>query len=267
MDIALICSLKDPASVNMNHGFAFFEETRERFQGCLVYQYRLSPHMLRLYTVEDELLSMAVFPKADLLIFLSKHRSKENTPNFTIHAPGNWGKAEFGGQEGKLCPTSAFSLKSLFIGMSKTAGLPVTLEPTHHGPYTEIPSIFVEIGSTEREWSNKEFGAQIAESILNTLKNPAKKYKPALLLGGLHYNDAANKIQKNSGLAIGHICPKYSLPYVSKALLSQAIEKTTEGIDVILVDWKGMGEEKQRILNLLDTMSLPYERMQRIALE
>ena len=88
-----------------------------------------------------------------------------------------------------------------------------------------------------------------------------------MLLGGLHYNDAANKIQKNSGLAIGHICPKYSLPYVSKALLSQAIEKTTEGIDVILVDWKGMGEEKQRILNLLDTMSLPYERMQRIALE
>ena len=28
----------------------------------------------------------------------------------------------------------------------------ITLEATHHGPYMEIPSCFVEIGSTEVDW-------------------------------------------------------------------------------------------------------------------
>jgi len=267
MNIALICSKKDPASMNMRHGFAFFEETRESFQNSSVYRHMLQQHTLMLYTLNDDLLSLTSFPNADLLIFFSKHRSKENTPNFTIHAPGNWGNAEFGGRTGTLCQTSSFLLKSLFIEISKTAGLPVTMEPTHHGPYAETPSIFVEIGSSEKEWNNKEFGKQIAESIVRSFKNPVKKYRSALLLGGLHYNDAANNIQKKSDLAIGHICPKYNLHHLNKVLLSQAIEKTIEGIDIILVDWKGMGEEKQRILDLLETMNILYERTQRIATE
>ena len=262
MDIALICSLKDPASVNMNHGFAFFEETRERFQGCLVYQYRLSPHMLRLYTVEDELLSMAVFPKADLLIFLSKHRSKENTPNFTIHAPGNWGNAEFGGRTGTLCQTSSFLLKSLFIEISKTAGLPVTMEPTHHGPYAETPSIFVEIGSNENAWNDKLAADVLADVVYDLIAKTARaKGISAIGLGGNHYSPKFQKMIETQNYAFGHICPKHKLDSLDDKMILEMISKTIPKPEQAVLDWKGMNSsQRKKIIDMLERNGINWVR-------
>ena len=49
-------------------------------------------------------------------------------------------------------------------------------------------------------------------------------------------------------------------------MLKQAIEKTEEEIDFVLLDWKGLGhaEERKRILNILDTLYLQNKRTSEI---
>src|SRR3989344_3383733 len=58
---------------------------------------------------------------ADIFVFASKHRSKENTKSFAVHPIGNWGKAELGGQDGKLCNSSAVLMKNLFVALNENA--------------------------------------------------------------------------------------------------------------------------------------------------
>ena len=45
----------------------------------------------------------------------------------------------------------------------------MTLEATHHGPYTDKPTCFVEIGSTANEWPVKEYGEVWADVLINHL--------------------------------------------------------------------------------------------------
>ena len=50
----------------------------------------------------------------DCVVFASQHRSEKSVPSLTIHAPGNWRAAQYGGDEGKVCLSSAFVFKYLF---------------------------------------------------------------------------------------------------------------------------------------------------------
>ena len=45
-------------------------------------------------------------------------------------------------------------------------------------------------------------------------------------------------------------------------MLEQAEQKTTEQIKQAIVDWKGCGksEERQKTINLLNQLGLPYKR-------
>ena len=50
------------------------------------------------------------------------------------------------------------------------------------------------------------------------------------------------------------------LGMLDKRMILQAIEKTIPKPDFILLDWKGLGKEKQRIVRLLDEMKIEYKR-------
>ena len=43
-------------------------------------------------------------------------------------------------------------------------------------------------------------------------------------------------------------------------MLKQAIEKTYEKVDFVLLDWKGLGKEKQRIKSILEELNIEYKR-------
>ena len=261
MDIAIIASSKDDAGVNISNNLVRlfdFEKTNEKFDNNEIFRYdKIKNKTIKIYLTNDDLIYSENIDKkidADFFIFASKHRSKENTPSFAVHPIGNWGKADFGGEEKKLCPASAILLKNFFIELNKNAkdsNYKVTLEATHHGPYVEKPAVFVEIGSTEKEWNEKANGEIIAKTIMNTLNNENKDYKIAIGIGGPHYCSNFNKIVLRTEIAISHICPKYILEKLDQELLKQAIEKTVEKVDFILLDWKGLGAEKQRIVDLL----------------
>jgi D-tyrosyl-tRNA(Tyr) deacylase len=50
------------------------------------------------------------------------------------------------------------------------------------------------------------------------------------------------------------------LEKLDKEMILQSIERTKEKVDFILLDWKGLGTEKQRIVELLKNMNLEMGR-------
>ena len=278
--IAIISSSKDPAGVNIRKNLIElfdFEKIDEKSDNNPIFQCSEIPNKtIKLCLLNDDLIFAENIDKkinADIFIFASKHRSKENTPSFAVHPIGNWGKAEFGGQEKSLCPSSAVLLKNLFVELNIVAKdtklnaselrshLPeLTMEATHHGPYVEKPAVFVEIGSTEREWNDKNNGEIIARTIINALNNQNKNYKIAVGVGGPHYCSNFNKILLRSDIAFSHICPKYLVDKLNEDLIKQSIQKTIEKVDSILLDWKGLGTEKQRIVEMLKNLNLEIKR-------
>src|SRR3989344_2234801 len=105
---------------------------------------------------------------ADFIIFASRHQSERKTASLCVHPIGNFHKAEFGGKDEKLCQTSSNLLKIFFQNLNKIArqekleGFEITLECTHHGPYVEKPCLFIEIGSSEKQWENEKAARVIA---------------------------------------------------------------------------------------------------------
>jgi len=268
--IAIIASSKDPAGINIRNKLIElfgFEEINEKFDNNKIFQYnKIKNKTIKIYLTNQDLIFAENIDKkidADVFIFASKHRSKENTSSFAVHPIGNWSNADFGGEERKLCPSSAVLLKNLFIELNKVAkdtNYELTMEATHHGPYVEKPAVFVEIGSTEKEWNDVLNGKIIANTIMNTLNNSKSDYKMAIGIGGPHYCNNFNKIALRTDIAISHICPKYMLEKLNEKLIKQAIEKTAEKVDFILLDWKGLGTEKQRIVEMLKNLNLEFKR-------
>lgn len=212
----------------------------------------------------------------DFIIFATKHQSSAKVPSLSLHAPGNWRNADFGGKPGKICKTSGLVLKFLFQKLFENSQgkYPITLECTHHGPLLErIPCCFIEIGSDETAWKSPELGKIIAKTIadvqhFDNWKNKAenKQIKTAIAIGGPHYAPNFNKIQlsETSNIAISHIIPEYALP-LTENMLKEAIEKTSEHVDLVLLDWKGCGnsEERQKIIELVKKTGIPSERAER----
>lgn len=206
----------------------------------------------------------------DFLIFASTHRSKANKNSLSLHAPGNWRGADLGGQPGKVCKTSSFVLKYMFQELNKIAkaensDYEITLEVTHHGPLTEIPCCFVEIGSQEEQWKDQKAGKIIAKIISSLQDYKKENWIPAIGIGGPHYAPLFNKIQLNSQYAISHIIPGYSLP-LTTSMLQEAEQKTLEHVKQVLVDWKGCGksEERAKTLETIKKFGIEYKRTSEI---
>ncbi len=207
--------------------------------------------------------------EAEFIIFATKHQSSAKIPSLSLHAPGNFRDAKFGGKQGKVCPTSSQALKFLFQRLTKNSeSMNVTLECTHHGPLINKPCCFIEIGSDEKAWQDKKLGKIIAKTIADFQNfKPDRKIKTTIGIGGPHYCPNFNKIQlsEKSNIAISHIISEYSLP-LTQSMIEQSVEKTLEHIDLILLDWKGLGnsEKRQQIIGLLDKLGLKYQRTEHI---
>ncbi|KAK3000942.1 hypothetical protein RJ639_021842, partial [Escallonia herrerae] len=99
----------------------------------------------------------------------------------------------------------------------------VTLEATHHGPETNSPAMFVEIGSTEEYWKRQDAAQAIALLVWEGLglgggvavgdwsRNNGEN-KVLLGLGGGHYVPRHMDIVLKYGIWVGHLISGYSLP-------------------------------------------------------
>ena len=177
----------------------------------------------------------------DELAFLSKHTAASGTASLTVHPIGvPWMGTrcpKSGGVAGR-CTQPNRDIARLFRSLAtevKTRGLgksfQVTLEATHHGPFANIPAMFVEIGSTEEHWGNAAAGelwgdlltrhfdlvspeAETESGPESGAETEAEGKEPLVLivLGGSHYTPQANDFARLGERAfVGHSIASYAL--------------------------------------------------------
>ncbi len=263
----------DPASMNIkqklieNFGFT---ETEALFDGNIVFK---RGDVLLLTTNEEMIYydnldsaiesQLGVVP--ELIVFASRHSSKAKMPALTTHVTGNWDKALYGGKDKSLAVAHPVAMKLALLKLNELndLGWTVCYEATHHGPSElDVPSLFIEIGSSEEEWTNEHAGEILAETIVYILENADKKhdFKPALGIGGGHYAPKQTKRALESELAFGHILPKYAQP-VGEDMLVKAIERTFGNVEAIYVDWKGTkGDMRKTARDLAEKLELELIR-------
>ncbi|MBL7055259.1 D-tyrosyl-tRNA(Tyr) deacylase [Candidatus Woesearchaeota archaeon] len=272
MRIAIVVSKQDISGMNIKDSLLElfdFKKINGIFNDNSVYETIVNGGIIRLYTLNENTIYANGLDNeiaAELFVFATRHSAKSGIKTLCIHTPGNWDKAEFGGFDKKLCIAAPSLIKDAFLilnALAKDSGYECTLEATHHGPFIEKPCFFIEIGSSENEWKDKNAAEIIAKTIIQVFEREKKGYKAAFGIGGIHYCLNFNKIILRTDIAIGHICPKYALEKLNQEMILQAIEKTQEKVDFVLLDWKGVGKEKQRILELLKKLNLKYHRNQR----
>ena len=146
--------------------------------------------------------------EVDALIFASRHASLQNRKTLSVHAIGNFGPAEYGGREGELvrCPPLLMLSALKILKEKNLEEYEVCYEATHHGPYLEKPSFFIEVGSTKEEWNDKRACKAVAEAIIGISEERAQV---AIGIGGGHYAPRFTEIAFEKNVAFGHIAPKY----------------------------------------------------------
>jgi D-aminoacyl-tRNA deacylase len=251
MTVLIISSSEDPASTNIKN--SLLEQTPWNEQGTFyntsVYRHTIIPDLV-LVTIPDKKIrhenidkevenQLHIKPK--IAIFLSRHRSKMGEPTLTIHPIGNFGLAEFGGKPKTLIPTAPRCMAHLLRLIKKNLAstdlaYQVCYEVTHHGPYLEIPTLFVEVGSTEEQWQQKEPAQIIATSLLELLKTyhceeDFPKDIPVLLgIGGGHYAPRFTDVVFQKNAAFGHMIPSYQIDAgaIDSAMIQKALQATPD---------------------------------------
>ncbi|MFC1741547.1 D-aminoacyl-tRNA deacylase [Nanoarchaeota archaeon] len=272
MKPSIIVSTQDKAGMNIRdvlrslHGFS---ESTEKWHGHPVY----TKEGIKLYTTDEETIhseGVDTDVEGDWIIFATRHQSAAKRKSFSVHVPGNWGAAEAGGSEKKLCNALPDLMKDALRKISGIYGgdeFEIILECTHHGPFVDKPCLFIEIGSSEEEWGRRDAGEVIANVVNFISMNPARKYKSVVVLGGGHYNMIGTKLMMNTDYAVGHVCPKFLLPELTEELLQEAVAKNGERFALVVLDWKGLGTEKARVVAMLEKSGIKFERYQRLVKE
>jgi len=252
MKFAIIISKQDPAGMKV----------KEFLDLDLLKENNTKLHLIEERTVFSENLDEKI--EADMFIFATTHRSEKGVPSLCVHSPGNWGIAELGGQTKKLCVAPALYLRSALIKLielneQNKLDFDVVQECTHHGPFLGKPAMFIEIGSTEKEWKNSQAGKIIADTIHHLISNKPEEVKIGFGIGGLHTTPNFKKLVLGN-VAIGHVCPKYMLEHLDENLIKQAILKTYPKNDLVILDWKGLKDQKKKIIDILDELNIEYTR-------
>jgi D-aminoacyl-tRNA deacylase len=196
----------------------------------------------------------------DGYVFLSKHASESGMLALTCHSTGNFGDAKFGGFPRQVAIPHPHLQKSYMKRLWEERGnfskFDITIEATHHGPTAlSKPTLFIEIGTTEKEWNDKKLCEDVAKIILKEMSESKKKYDVALCLGGTHYPDKFNKELLEGDFALGTIIPKHGLNELDKGLFYHIVERKREA-KFALVDWDGLGKNKQKIVEMIKSTDL-----------
>ncbi len=266
-EIALIASKKDLAGLNIRDSFLELSNFAESgsFDNNPVFEGQIDGNKVRVYTVNEETVFLNDLDKkidAELFIFMTKHRSTSGIPSLSAHSPGNWATAELGGISRKLGLAPACYLKQalcILEELGKNSGYDIVQECTHHGPFIYKPCFFIEIGSDEDRWKDKKAGKIIAQTLARLLSSEIKQCRAAFGIGGPHTLPNFKKIILNSDIAIAHVCPKYMLEHLDKELVIQALKQSIPESELIILDWKGLAEYKEKVKRILDEVLKDFE--------
>jgi D-aminoacyl-tRNA deacylase len=201
-----------------------------------------------------------IYPDCLAFIFLSRHSSESRIPTLTCHFTGNFDANRFGGNPRELGMCYPYLQKQYMKEISANQFLvpsyEIVIEATHHGPTSlKKPSLFIEIGSTEKQWADKNAASVVCDSLMYVLHkiNANSRCKDVgIALGGTHYPTKFNQLLLNSQFGLAAVSARHNLCSVDESMINQMISK----VEYAIVDRKGLGKEKIRILELIEKKDL-----------
>ncbi|MFB6071809.1 MAG: D-aminoacyl-tRNA deacylase [Halobacterium sp.] len=153
------------------------------------------------------------FDDPAFVVFASRH-SGDTGPLLSAHYTGNFGDAEYGGEDRSLAPACPNAHREVVASLREYApdGYDVAMECTHHGPTAAgAPSMFVELGSSESEWRDDAGARAVAEAILDLAGADARTERSLVAFGGGHYAPRPTRILADTDWAVGHVAADWSL--------------------------------------------------------
>jgi len=196
----------------------------------------------------------------DGFVFLSKHAAESGVLALTCHCTGNFSDAKFGGNKRQVAIPHPHLQKSyiqeLWQKRSNFSEFQITIEATHHGPSAlNKPALFIEIGTTEKQWNDVNLCNSIAEIIVNVVNNEQKTFPVAIGIGGTHYPEKFTKELLEGKHALGTVIPRHAIDFLDEDLFSHIL-KRNDMAKTILLDWAGLGQNKNKVLDLLNNTDL-----------
>lgn len=201
----------------------------------------------------------------DGFVFLSKHAAESGVLALTCHSTGNFSDAKFGGNKRQVAiphPNLQKSyLQRLWQKRDDFSDFQITIEATHHGPTAlNKPAIFIEIGTTEKQWNDVTLCSSIAKIVVDVVKTNQKSNPIAICFGGTHYPDKFTNELIHGKFALGTVVPKHALDFLDEELFSHILERN-KNAKTALLDWGGLGPNKQKVLDLLGTTDLEVVKL------
>ncbi|MFQ6064387.1 MAG: D-aminoacyl-tRNA deacylase [Candidatus Bathyarchaeia archaeon] len=270
--ILIVASKKDIAGMNIAQQILShykLEKFSEPFDGNPAYIKRLQHSEVRMVFINvDSINTQAItdFFTPQLLIFLSRHSSTSGIPTLSVHTPGNLGEARFGGIPKRVSISPASTMKTALAEMARRKekmelDYKVSYEATHHGPCLNVPCMFVEVGSSPKQWRDERAAEAVAHAAMAAASSQAK-YPAALGIGGPHHNAKFTRIALTREVAFSHMIPKYAVPQLDVEIVEQCVERTVEEVESVILDWKGIrGADKKGLRTILDGIGLPVEKV------
>lgn len=269
--ILIVASTKDTASVNISQkviSIYDFQKTGAEFQDNPVYSKTIDGKEVKLVFLNEETIWAQYITASfspELIVFVSRHSGTAGIPTLSVHVPGNLGNAELGGipRQISVCPASA--MKSALLELAeirdeKSLRYQVSYECTHHGPSLDVPTMFVELGSSPDQWKDLQAAEAVAHAAIAAITKEAK-YPVVMGVGGPHYSERFTKMALATNRAFGHIISKYAVPSVDPETVRHCVERTLERVESAIFDWKSMkSNDRQKMITALEALNVPIER-------
>ena len=256
-DMLVICSERDAASVNIRDRMleigSFDEagtfEGRPLFEGHEGHIVTIGEESLYRNNVDAEVFS-ATGIKHGSVVYLSRHSSKSGLRSLTVHPIGNFSHARYGGFFRQLvhcCPGGMTNALRALHRLAGEAGLPhaVSFEVTHHGPYLNSPTFFIEIGSDEEAWEDRVAAEVVARTVLDV--GPMGEGPVLIGVGGGHYAPRHTDVALRKAVCYSHMIPNHALASLGQQMLDSMLDYVCEA-RMVYYHRKAMDKEELRRL-------------------
>jgi len=265
----LVASSKNAASTTIANALIRtqgFESTGITFGSRPLYQ----KGSAILATMDSEIIyppDLDSYFRTQAYIFLSTHRAESGIPSLTVHTTGNFtDKAVLGARPREVGFIDPDLQKNYLIALnerrSQLEGYEITIEATHHGPTSlKRPVLFVELGSSEKQWGDSRAAEVIADALMASLASGRKWDRVALAFGGTHYPKKFNDALLEDEYALSAVVAKHYLEWIDAAMFGQIIQRTSRFPSYVLVDWKGAGPHREKIILLSKQFALEVVRV------
>ncbi|MBQ6547506.1 MAG: D-aminoacyl-tRNA deacylase [Candidatus Methanomethylophilaceae archaeon] len=197
--------------------------------------------------------------KVDEMVVLSRHSSASGKPTLTVHPIGNYRANDMGGKAETLVRPTPHLMTSVLRNIprfNKDPSYSISFEVTHHGPYVDVPTMYLEIGSDESHWGDEVAAGVLIDSLLSA---EVSDYPVVIGIGGGHYAPRFTDLALSTKVDIGHMVPNYQINDASDEEVSRMISSAAEvtDTDLVYVHRNSMkGPEERRVNGIIDSLGL-----------